>query len=184
MPPLACHPRTSPPCMRWPDRWRRCAQPAITPPSSTPTGSFTSASVPPTPTSGRRTLCAASGTTPIASSASIRAPKRASRKARQSTAPSSEPSRHATPPSPAASSRSTPKPPAPPSSARCAPLRLPMPDPPPVFDRSFLPPADCELVVFSDTHYLLHPELQGGEWPTIREFPGRAGRALQLAAAL
>src|SRR5688572_1669801 len=59
-----------------------------------------------------------------------------------------------------------------------------MADAAPVFDRSFLPPATCELVVFSDTHYLLHPELHGGEWPTIREFPGRAGRALQLAAAL
>ena len=53
-----------------------------------------------------------------------------------------------------------------------------------VFDRSFLPPAEGELVVISDTHHLLHPELQGGEWQSIREFPARAARALRLAAAL
>lgn len=40
------------------------------------------------------------------------------------------------------------------------------------------------MVVISDTHYLLRPELQGGEWQSIREFPGRAERALRLAAAL
>lgn len=53
-----------------------------------------------------------------------------------------------------------------------------------VFDRSLLPPARCEMVVLSDTHYLLHPELQGGEWKSILEFPSRAERALQLAGAL
>src|SRR5687768_4533616 len=52
------------------------------------------------------------------------------------------------------------------------------------FERTLLPRAECELVVLSDTHYLLHPELQGGEWQTILEFPGRAERALRLAAAL
>lgn len=53
-----------------------------------------------------------------------------------------------------------------------------------VFDRSFLPPARFELVVLSDTHYLLHPELQAGEWTSILEFPGRAERAFRLAGAL
>ena len=53
-----------------------------------------------------------------------------------------------------------------------------------VFDRSLLPPARYELVVLSDTHYLLHPELQGGEWKSILEFPSRAERALRLAGAL
>ncbi|HEU5315722.1 MAG TPA: metallophosphoesterase [Chloroflexota bacterium] len=53
-----------------------------------------------------------------------------------------------------------------------------------VFDRSLLPPARFEMVVLSDTHYLLHPELQGGEWKSILEFPSRAERALQLAGAL
>jgi predicted phosphodiesterase len=53
-----------------------------------------------------------------------------------------------------------------------------------VFDRSFLPPARYEFVVISDTHYLLHPELQGGEWKSILEFPSRAERALRMAGAL
>ncbi|MGH2367482.1 MAG: metallophosphoesterase family protein, partial [Chloroflexota bacterium] len=53
-----------------------------------------------------------------------------------------------------------------------------------IFDRTFLPPKSCEFVVLSDTHYLLHPELQGGEWESIRAFPARAERALRLAGAL
>jgi predicted phosphodiesterase len=53
-----------------------------------------------------------------------------------------------------------------------------------LFDRSFLPPARFELLVLSDTHYLLHPELQGGEWSSVRQFPARAERALRLAGAL
>ncbi|HEX2516944.1 MAG TPA: metallophosphoesterase, partial [Chloroflexota bacterium] len=53
-----------------------------------------------------------------------------------------------------------------------------------LFDRSFLPPARFELLVLSDTHYLLHPELQGGEWASVRQFPARAERALRLAGAL
>jgi len=53
-----------------------------------------------------------------------------------------------------------------------------------VFDRSFLPVAGFEFIVLSDTHYLLHPELQGGEWQSILQFPSRAERALQLAGAL
>src|SRR5918999_1436326 len=52
------------------------------------------------------------------------------------------------------------------------------------FDRSLLAGARYELVVISDTHYLLHPELQGGEWKSILEFPARAERALRLAGAL
>src|SRR5688500_4879470 len=53
-----------------------------------------------------------------------------------------------------------------------------------IFDRSFLPPKPCEFVVVSDTHYLLRPELQGGEWESVRAFPARAERALRLAGAL
>jgi predicted phosphodiesterase len=53
-----------------------------------------------------------------------------------------------------------------------------------IFDRSYLPPARWELVVLSDTHYLLHPELQAGEWESIKQFPSRAARALRLAGAL
>ncbi|MBI3974278.1 MAG: metallophosphoesterase [Chloroflexi bacterium] len=53
-----------------------------------------------------------------------------------------------------------------------------------IFDRSYLPPAQCQFVVLSDTHYLLHPALQGGEWESIRQFPGRTERALRLAGAL
>jgi hypothetical protein len=53
-----------------------------------------------------------------------------------------------------------------------------------LFDRSFLPPARFELLVLSDTHYLLRPELQGGEWASVRQFPARAERALRLAGAL
>jgi hypothetical protein len=53
-----------------------------------------------------------------------------------------------------------------------------------LFDRSFLPPKPLEFVVVSDTHYLLRPELQGGEWQSVREFPARGERALRLAGAL
>lgn len=54
----------------------------------------------------------------------------------------------------------------------------------PVFDRSFLPEADFEFVVIGDTHYMPDPERYAPEFDSARYWSGRAGWALQAAAAL
>jgi hypothetical protein len=59
----------------------------------------------------------------------------------------------------------------------------------PLFDRSLLPPADFEFVVIGDTHYIRDPEIYASGSDSqdpryTREWPARAERAFQLAAAL
>ena len=54
----------------------------------------------------------------------------------------------------------------------------------PIFDRSFLPPADFEFVVIGDTHYIRDPEIYAtgsdSQDPRYtREWPARAERAFQ-----
>ena len=58
-----------------------------------------------------------------------------------------------------------------------------------LFDRSLLPPADFEFVVIGDTHYIRDPEIYASGSDSqdpryTREWPARAERAFQLAAAL
>jgi hypothetical protein len=54
----------------------------------------------------------------------------------------------------------------------------------PVFDRSFLPPADLEFVVMTDTHYMLDPGGQRVEFESRRRQSARAAHALGLVGAL
>jgi hypothetical protein len=58
-----------------------------------------------------------------------------------------------------------------------------------VFNRSFLPPALFEFVVVADTHYIRDPDIYASGSDSqdprfTRDWPARADRALQLAAAL
>ena len=58
-----------------------------------------------------------------------------------------------------------------------------------LFDRALLPPADFEFVVLGDTHYIRDPDIYASGSDSqdpryTREWPARAERALQLAAAL
>ncbi len=59
----------------------------------------------------------------------------------------------------------------------------------PLFDRTLLPPAEFEFVIIGDTHYIRDPEIyaSGSDSQDLRytrEWPARAERAFQLAAAL
>ena len=53
-----------------------------------------------------------------------------------------------------------------------------------MFDRRYLPEADCEFVVISDTHYMLDVGDAPLEFESRRKQTARAGVALRLAAAL
>ena len=56
-----------------------------------------------------------------------------------------------------------------------------------MFDRTFLPEASFEFVVFSDTHYLRNPEVTTSDADDLsrtRHWSKRAAQALKLAAAL
>lgn len=53
-----------------------------------------------------------------------------------------------------------------------------------MFDRSFLPPADLEFVVMTDTHYMLDPGGQRVEFESRRRQSARADRAWELVRAL
>ena len=53
-----------------------------------------------------------------------------------------------------------------------------------MFDRSCLTPARFEFVIISDTHFILDPEPYAVEFESVREWWGRAGWAVKLAAAL
>lgn len=53
-----------------------------------------------------------------------------------------------------------------------------------MFDRTFLPPADLEFVIITDTHYFRDPGDRPVEFASRRKQAARAGRALRLAAAL
>lgn len=52
----------------------------------------------------------------------------------------------------------------------------------PKFDRSFLPPAQLEVVVLGDTHFILDAEAYAVEFDSVRQWPARAAYALQCAA--
>jgi predicted phosphodiesterase len=53
-----------------------------------------------------------------------------------------------------------------------------------MFDRSFLPPADLEFVVMTDTHYMLDPGTQKIEFESRRKQAARAVHAMQLVRSL
>jgi hypothetical protein len=53
-----------------------------------------------------------------------------------------------------------------------------------VFDPSFLPPADLEFVVMTDTHYMLDSGTQRIEFESRRRQAARAAHALKLVASL
>ena len=53
-----------------------------------------------------------------------------------------------------------------------------------MFDRSFLPPADLEFVVMTDTHYMLDPGAQIVEFESRRRQAARAAHAYPLVRAL
>ena len=53
-----------------------------------------------------------------------------------------------------------------------------------MFDRSFLPEADLEFVILSDTHYMLDPGRQQVEFESRRRQTARAEWALRLSASL
>lgn len=53
-----------------------------------------------------------------------------------------------------------------------------------MFDRSFLPPADLEFVVMTDTHYMLDPGDQRVEFESRRRQAARAGHAYELVRSL
>lgn len=53
-----------------------------------------------------------------------------------------------------------------------------------VFDRSFLPPAELEFVVLTDTHYMLDPGTERIEFESRRRQAARAAYALKLVASL
>ena len=53
-----------------------------------------------------------------------------------------------------------------------------------MFDRSFLPPADLEFVVMTDTHYMLDPGGQRVEFESRRRQAARGAHALNLVASL
>ena len=52
------------------------------------------------------------------------------------------------------------------------------------FDPSFLPPARCQFAVLGDTHYILDPEPYAVEFASVRQWPRRVQRALELVAAV
>ena len=52
------------------------------------------------------------------------------------------------------------------------------------FDRHLLPPALFEFVVISDTHFILNPKPYAVEFDSVRRWPARVERALDIAAAL
>lgn len=53
-----------------------------------------------------------------------------------------------------------------------------------LFDRSWLPPADLEFVVMTDTHFMLDPGAQTVEFESRRRQAARAAHALGLVASL
>jgi predicted phosphodiesterase len=53
-----------------------------------------------------------------------------------------------------------------------------------MFDRTFLPSAELEFVVVSDSHFILDPEPYAVEFASVREWSRRAGWALKVAKAL
>ncbi|MCZ7644383.1 MAG: metallophosphoesterase [Planctomycetota bacterium] len=59
-----------------------------------------------------------------------------------------------------------------------------MNDAAPQYDRSLLPPAKSEFVVFSDSHFILDPEPYAEEFNSVRHWPARAAWAWRCAAAL
>jgi 3',5'-cyclic AMP phosphodiesterase CpdA len=52
------------------------------------------------------------------------------------------------------------------------------------FDKSFLPPAQLELAVLGDTHFILDAEAYAIEFASVRTWAERAAHALRRAAAL
>lgn len=52
------------------------------------------------------------------------------------------------------------------------------------FDRSLLPPAQLELAVFGDTHFILDTEAYAVEFDSVRQWPARADYAVRRTAEL
>ncbi len=53
-----------------------------------------------------------------------------------------------------------------------------------IWNLDLLAPATTQLLVVTDTHFILPDNAQSSEWNAVREFPTRTTRALQLAAGL
>ena len=53
-----------------------------------------------------------------------------------------------------------------------------------MFDRTYLPPADLEFVVLTDTHYMLEAGAGQSEFASRQHQTARAAHALRLAASI